>query len=132
MPHFARIKLQIYLPIAPKFLQDPSLCIHEKVSRLLLKYSKRISGIPLSFVIEGITPLGRILDGGGVYVNTLLEFCVLKIIPGNYISSVDGMYLNTFPCEVDKEDGHTGSFRVKSIERNGKIVGTNISEEDDF
>ena len=132
MPRFTRIKLQMHLPIAPRFLQDPSLCIHEKVSRLLLKYSKAVDGIPLSFSIEGITPFGRILDGGCVYVNTLLVLCVLKMAPGDCISSVDGMYLSAFPCEVDKEDGHTGDFRVKSIEKNGKIFGTTISEDDDF
>lgn len=130
MPGFAKIQLEIHLSIAPKFLQDPSECIFEQLSRLLLKYSTTLSGIPLSFRVEGITPHGKIMDDGSVYINTLTEWVVAKVSPGDCIDATDGMYMLTFPCEVDGDDSYQGRFRVKSIARPSRIVGTSRLESD--
>ncbi len=130
MSKFYIIKATIYLTIYPKFLNDPFICIYKQLSKFLLTYSKTFDGIMLSFTIQGITPNGRILDDGSVYVNTLIEACVLKIKVGDKIQATDGMYMNTFSCEVDKEDSFNGEFIVKNIHINGKIIGTGIMEEE--
>lgn len=130
MPSFVRTQIEIHLSIAPKSLQEPSECIFEHLSRLLLKYSRTLAGIPLSFQVGGITPYGRILDDGSIYINTLTEWVVVKIAPGDRIDATDGMYMLTFPCEVDGDDDYHGCFKVKSIEKSSKIVGTSVLETD--
>lgn len=130
MPNFSKVLIEIFLPIAPRSLLDPSSCVFHQLSKLMLKHSVILAGIPISFKIEGITPYGRILDDGSVYVNTLVELCVLKISPGDHVESNDGLYAGIFPCEVDGDDCYSGGLRVKSISGAGKIAGTNLSEDE--
>lgn len=131
MANFCVTKATVYLSIYPKLFNDPYQCIHKQISRFLLQYSKILSGILFSFNIEGIIPKGKILEDGSVYINTLIEACVLKIAEGDEIEAVDGMYMKIFTCVVDKEENFNGTFIVKKIEKNGKIFGTGINEEEE-
>lgn len=130
MNSFCKIKIEIFFSIHPRFLSDPSQSIYHQLKGCLFKYSKSLNGFPLSFSLEGVTPWGQILDDGSVYVNTLVEFCVLKIVPGDSITSHEGLLMNVFPCIVDEDESFTGSFRFTGVEKGNKIQGTTIRAEE--
>lgn len=130
MTTFKKVRTEIHFSIHPRYLSDPSQSIYNQLNSYLFKYSRSIGGFPLSFSLEGVTPWGKINDDGSVYVNTLVDFCILKLIPNNIIRSEDGIVMNVFPCVVDGNQSYTGEFRVCNIEERNKIMGTTIALEE--
>lgn len=124
---FASVRAEGFVPVLPRYLSDPSASIFLQFSRLLFCYSSELSGIPLSFTVEGVIPQGRILDGGSVYVNVLVTFCVLKIVPGTYLPAKDGLCMNIFQCVVDGSENYTGRFRIVDVQQPCRIIGTLLS-----
>lgn len=128
--NFEKMKVEIYLAIRPKHLRDPSESIFKQLSRNLLVHSSVLGGLPLSFTIEGVFQSGRILEDGSVYVNCLIEFCVLKVVPSTAMYCMDGSLMGIFPVVVDGDEKYTGEFAVKSVTK-GKIVGGKSSHQED-
>lgn len=126
---FEKVKIEIYLAIRPKHLHDPSESIFKQLSKNLLIYSSTLGGFPLSFTIEGVFQSGRVLEDGSVYVNCLIEFCVLKIVPSATMYCTDGSLMGIFPVVVDDDEGYTGDFAVKGVAK-GKIIGRPSHQED--
>lgn len=129
---FEKIKLEIYIAIRPRFLNDPSTSIFQQLSENLLTYSHALQGFPLSFTIEGIFESGKMLENGAIYVNCLIEFVVLKIIPNSSMYCSNGTLYGIFPVLVDDNSAFTGEFTVK--EYKNSIIGTErrAEEESDF
>lgn len=127
--NFEKNRVEIYLAIRPRHLQDPSESIFRQLSKRLLMYSSVLSGFSLSFTIEGIFHTGKILEDGSVYINCLIDFCVLKITPGSVMFCTDGSLMGIFPVVVDDDVKYTGDFVVKSVTM-GKIVGKKLHQED--
>lgn len=125
-----RVKIEMSLPISPKYLDDPSTSIFKQLSKHLLLYSHILSGFPLSFQIEGVLPKGKILDDGSVYSVCLISFYVFKVTVGDVISCVDGCSLGIFTVQVEEEEDYTGDIIVKEIEGD-TIKGIRKEEEED-
>jgi len=130
---FEKIKVEIFIPIRPRLLSDPSTSIFQQLSKNLLRYSNSLGGFPMSFTIEGIFESGQILEDGSIYVNCLIDFCVLKIIPHEQMYCSNGALYGIFPVIVDEDNAYTGEFAVKGFSKN-VIIGTQkgIEEESDF
>ncbi|KAI4292934.1 hypothetical protein PAPHI01_2208 [Pancytospora philotis] len=124
MAEFAEVRLEMCLPVSPKFLNEPFACVFGQVSRQLLRYSAVLGGVPLSFTINGVMPHCQIGSAGEIYVDTLISFCVLRLEPGASIPVSDGLYMSTFPCRVDENDSYTGEMEIQQITPPMKICGT--------
>jgi hypothetical protein len=146
---FNSVKMEIFLVIRPKYLNEPAVGIFKDISQFLLKYSQILSGFPLSFEIEGVKPTGKILEDGSIYANCLINFCVFSVKPGTVLQSVDGYVNGIFPVEMTQEGNDnfeaggnngvqrfTGDFVVKKIEEEklfgGRMVNGIEEEEDEF
>lgn len=128
---FAKIQIEIYLVVKPRYLNEPAVGIFKDLSQYLLRYSRILSGIPLSFEIEGVKPTGKILEDGSIYANCLVSFCVFAVGPGSILHAIDGYVCGVFPVTIDENESFTGDFMVKSME-DSKLIGSisNVMIED--
>lgn len=124
MTNFVKIQVEICLPIIPKLLNEPIICISNQVAYRLLRYSPTLNGVPLSFTIDGVTPHGQIEDDGSIYVSVLVSFCILRLVVGESIEVCEGMHMATFPCRVDDSNSYTGMMEIQSIQQPSMICGT--------
>ena len=128
MTSLVKAQIEIFFSIHPRHLANPSESIYTQLTQTLCKYSASIGGFPLTFDVLGVTPWGTINDDGSVYVNTLVEFLILKIEANDKATIAEGMLMNAFPCTVDGDEIFSGSFHVTKIE-GSKIIGTVLESE---
>lgn len=121
------IKLQIKLE--PKALADPQPHFHNYVQSLLLKYSNKLQGIPLSYDIKGVSQLGDIYnDCPFIFCNCLIDFVVFQIKIGDVVYVSDNMILGNFECDKN------GVVEIESIvDTNGvvKFFGKEVGEDNE-
>lgn len=131
---FEEVQIEIYLVVKAKYLNEPAVGIFKDLSQYLLRYSRILSGFPLSFEIEGVKPTGKILADGSIYANCLVSFCVFGVGPGSILHSVNGYVCGIFPVTVDQDEDFTGDFMIKDIEES-RLIGSKTAiadEESDF
>lgn len=124
MHPLTRITATCNIAIRPRHLNDPEASVMQQLVSLLFTYSETLGGMPLCLTIEGIVPVGRLLDDGSVYTSVLASFIVYKAVPNTYLPAVNGTVLGVFPCVVDGADMYTGRFRVERVAAPNKIIGT--------
>ncbi|KAI5149525.1 hypothetical protein ENBRE01_0959 [Enteropsectra breve] len=123
-----KMQLQMGMIISSKYLKDPMSCIQKQLDKYILKYSKSLSGIPLCLAAEGITPTGKIMQNGDIYVKALVSIILLKFKDGDAIEIRNGLLCGIFSCAVDGNDNFTGSFKITHVESSGKIIGTTAED----
>lgn len=120
--NLSKIKLQISTKISPKNFNNPEIEINKLLSLYLFKYTYKLLGIPLCYQIVGIYPIGNlILDNSCVFLTTVVEYDVLKIKIGDYLTSEEGYYFKIFSVIIDNDNNYTGRF---------KVIDINNTEED--
>lgn len=132
---FLKTKVEVFLPIRPRNLYDPSVDINKLLSNVLFIYSSKLNGFPICYSILGISSSGKILEDGKVYINCLIEFCIIKVVENLKMSCNDGYILGTIPVfiedlEEEKRNSFTGDFFVKNSD-NSKIIGISTAEPED-
>lgn len=127
---YEKVRAELGLAIQPEYLGDPSTCIFKQITKSLLQYSHPLQGFPLSFVIGGILPAGKILPDGSVYVDCLVTFYILRISPGDVVCSSEGTLCGIFGISVENEENYTGDVIVKRIEKD-VVYGIKVGSEGD-
>lgn len=120
MPQLRSMKITLLVEIDPNLLHDPEKSIKRRISSLLLVYSDKIGGIPLAFIVNGVTPTGVIsCYSGGVSIKVLIECIVLRISVGDVLRAQEGMLLGVFSVRIDGDREHSGDFMVEEVKARG-------------
>lgn len=115
--NLSKLKLQISTKISPVNFNNPEIEINKQLSSMLFKYSYKLLGIPLCYQIVGIYPVGNlILDNCCVFLTTVVEYDVLKIKVGDFITVNEGSYFKIFSVVIGDDRNYTGRIKVIDVD----------------
>lgn len=95
---------------------DPEDEIATKLQDYLFSYSHLLQGVPLTYELVGIIPMGKICgETGAIFLEALARFLILSFNIGNVLTCVDGFLMGVFSVIIDKDEEYTGNFKVVNI-----------------
>lgn len=125
MAKFKSVSVKMLLKIEAAYAEDIDKGVHRYMDSFLMKYSTRLNGILVSYIVSAISNRGMLVNGSpDVVLLADIELLVLEVLVNSKFSAANGLALGTFRSRVDGEDNFSGEFAVKrlSISKNGMTI----------